>query len=263
MFISHHDAAHSGLVFHPALPASGCASRRGSTRRRTRASRSCSACSSARCSRRSAASPGGCGPRRLGRLFSAGATAAMADIGSRDVVPGANDNLSSVGAIVALAHALREQPVHGVRVILLSTGSEESFMEGMQGFGRRHFPALPARDHGVRVPRVRRLALPVRGGGRGDAAHAPLPRGGARGAGPGGRGRGRAAAPGAEDRGRHRRADRPAGGLPGVHARRRGRDQVPVQLPLAQRRAGQPHLGVGGGGGGVCEAYVARPPLQD
>jgi hypothetical protein len=28
-------------------------------------------------------------------------------------------------------------------VILLSTGSEESFMEGMQGFGRRHFPELP------------------------------------------------------------------------------------------------------------------------
>jgi len=29
-----------------------------------------------------------------------------------------------------------------VRVILLSTGSEESFMEGMQAFGRRHFRAL-------------------------------------------------------------------------------------------------------------------------
>jgi len=28
-------------------------------------------------------------------------------------------------------------------VILLSTGSEEAFMEGMQAFGRRHFPGLP------------------------------------------------------------------------------------------------------------------------
>jgi hypothetical protein len=27
-------------------------------------------------------------------------------------------------------------------VVLLSTGSEESFSEGMQAFGRRHFPAL-------------------------------------------------------------------------------------------------------------------------
>jgi hypothetical protein len=37
----------------------------------------------------------------------------------------------------------RSAPPAGVRVMLLSTGSEESFMEGMQAFGRRHFPALP------------------------------------------------------------------------------------------------------------------------
>jgi Zn-dependent M28 family amino/carboxypeptidase len=45
--------------------------------------------------------------------------------------------------LVALAHELAEHPPQGVRVILLSTGSEESFMEGMQAFGRRHFPSLP------------------------------------------------------------------------------------------------------------------------
>ena len=28
-------------------------------------------------------------------------------------------------------------------MILLSTGSEESFSEGMRGFGERHFPGLP------------------------------------------------------------------------------------------------------------------------
>ena len=67
----------------------------------------------------------------------------MVDIGVRRVVPGANDNLSSVGVLVALAHAVPERPLRGVRVILLSTGSEESFMEGMQAFGRRHFPSLP------------------------------------------------------------------------------------------------------------------------
>ena len=43
----------------------------------------------------------------------------------------------------------RGKPVQeGVRVILLSTGSEESFMEGMQAFGRRHFPEL-ARERGA------------------------------------------------------------------------------------------------------------------
>src|SRR5215211_8384332 len=80
---------------------------------------------------------------RLGAVLCAGATAAMADIGLRAVVPGANDNLAAVGVLVALAQVLRERPVPGVRVLLVSTGSEESFSEGMQAFGRRHFPALP------------------------------------------------------------------------------------------------------------------------
>jgi Zn-dependent M28 family amino/carboxypeptidase len=80
--------------------------------------------------------------RRAGMFFSVGATAAMANIGASRVVPGANDNLSSVGVIAALAHELAEQPPEGVRVILLSTGSEEGFMEGMHGFGRRHFDEL-------------------------------------------------------------------------------------------------------------------------
>jgi Iap family predicted aminopeptidase len=78
----------------------------------------------------------------LGVGFAAGATAVMADIRRSAVVPGANDNLSAVAVVVALAHSLRTESPAGVRVILLSTGSEESFMEGMQAFGRRHFPEL-------------------------------------------------------------------------------------------------------------------------
>jgi Zn-dependent M28 family amino/carboxypeptidase len=58
-------------------------------------------------------------------------------------VPGANDNLSGVAVLLELARALDERPVEGVRVLLVSTGSEESFMEGMRGFARRHFPGLP------------------------------------------------------------------------------------------------------------------------
>jgi acetylornithine deacetylase/succinyl-diaminopimelate desuccinylase-like protein len=81
--------------------------------------------------------------KACGAIFAAGATATMADIGSAAVVPGANDNLSAVAVNVALARALADHSPEGVRVILLSTGSEESFMEGMQAFGRRHFGALP------------------------------------------------------------------------------------------------------------------------
>jgi Zn-dependent M28 family amino/carboxypeptidase len=77
-----------------------------------------------------------------GLLLSLGTIDAMADIGLRKVVPGANDNLSAVGALVALAERLRDEPVADLRVLLVSTGSEESFMEGLQGFAKRHFPAL-------------------------------------------------------------------------------------------------------------------------
>jgi Zn-dependent M28 family amino/carboxypeptidase len=78
----------------------------------------------------------------LGVAFSLGTVAAMTDIGLRRVVPGANDNLTAVGALLALTESLRDEPLEGVRVLLVSTGSEESFMEGMQGFARRHFPEL-------------------------------------------------------------------------------------------------------------------------
>jgi Zn-dependent M28 family amino/carboxypeptidase len=44
--------------------------------------------------------------------------------------------------VVALARSLNANPPEDVRVILVSTGSEESFMEGMQAFGRRHFGDL-------------------------------------------------------------------------------------------------------------------------
>jgi Zn-dependent M28 family amino/carboxypeptidase len=59
------------------------------------------------------------------------------------VVPGANDNLTGVAVLLSLAHAFHQDPVEGTRVVLLSTGSEESFMEGMRAFARRHFPSLP------------------------------------------------------------------------------------------------------------------------
>ena len=97
--------------------------------------------------------------KRTGLFFSLGATATMANIGASRVVPGANDNLSSVGVLVALAHELSERPPEGVRVILLSTGSEEGFMEGMQAFGRRHFGELDRGHDRVRLPGVRRARL--------------------------------------------------------------------------------------------------------
>jgi Iap family predicted aminopeptidase len=83
------------------------------------------------------------GRRRTGTILSAGAIGGMLDIGLRPVVPGANDNLAAVAAVLALARRLRDEPVRGIRVLLVSTGSEESNSEGMVAFGRRHFASLP------------------------------------------------------------------------------------------------------------------------
>ena len=74
----------------------------------------------------------------------------VGEIAVRRVVPGANDNLAAVAVLLELARPLRAEPVGGVRVILLSTGAEESFMEGMRGFVARHGAALdPARTRVV------------------------------------------------------------------------------------------------------------------
>jgi hypothetical protein len=143
VFVSHHDAAHTGLVFHPALPRIGM---KLAPELHAKAKQSVPIIYGVFLGPLLLALWGLTGRRALkgvGSFFTLGATATMADIGARQVVPGANDNLSSVAVVVALAHALREAPPEGVRVILLSTGAEEGFMEGMQAFGRRHFGELP------------------------------------------------------------------------------------------------------------------------
>jgi hypothetical protein len=144
VFIAHHDAAHSGLVFHPALPRKGMELM---PKLHERANQSVPIMFGVFLGPLLLALwglMGRGGLKRCGMFFSVGASACMANIGASRVVPGANDNLSAVGVLVAAAHELAERPPDGVRVILLSTGSEESFMEGMQGFGRRHFPELDA-----------------------------------------------------------------------------------------------------------------------
>lgn len=81
--------------------------------------------------------------RRAGAVISLGSAAAFADIGRSPVVPGANDNLTAVAAVLEVARRLRDEPVSGLRVLLVSTGSEESFEEGMAAFVERHEHELP------------------------------------------------------------------------------------------------------------------------
>lgn len=73
-----------------------------------------------------------------GAAMSAIAAAVFSDIARSPIVPGANDNLSAVALIVALAERLRARPVAGVRVLLVSLGAEEQLQGGIYGFMARH-----------------------------------------------------------------------------------------------------------------------------
>jgi hypothetical protein len=68
--------------------------------------------------------------------------ATMADVARSPIVPGANDNLTAVAVLVAIAERLRVDPVPGLRVLLASCGAEEVVQGGIYGFAQRHFPSL-------------------------------------------------------------------------------------------------------------------------
>jgi hypothetical protein len=142
VFMAHHDAAHGGLIFRPELiewPADRFPERFEQAETLPPVMALVAAGPAL------VALGGLTGSRllrRLGTFLAAGSAATMADIGAHRVVPGANDNLTAVAVLLELARLLSEEPIEGVRVILLSTGSEESLLEGMRGFARRHFPSL-------------------------------------------------------------------------------------------------------------------------
>jgi Peptidase family M28 len=137
---AHHDAAHSGLIFHPRLPEIG--DRIGFIERGDTSPMLMAPVIGGPLLAAAGAFSGSRLLAKLGILLGLGTAAAMTEIGARDIVPGANDNGTAVIALLALAKRLREAPPEGIRVILLSAGSEESFSEGINAFGERHFSSL-------------------------------------------------------------------------------------------------------------------------
>jgi acetylornithine deacetylase/succinyl-diaminopimelate desuccinylase-like protein len=140
VLVAHHDAAHSGLVFHPAIPE--IADSAGFIDRSDTSPPLMWPVIGGPAAVATGAAIGSRALVKAGTLVSAGFAAAMVDIGSRAVVPGANDNATGVGVLLAIASALAAEPTESVRVMLVST-SEEGLCEGMEAFGVRHFPELP------------------------------------------------------------------------------------------------------------------------
>ena len=145
VFVAHHDAAHSGLIFHPGIPETIGRRFPGLLERGRTHPPVMGPVFAGPALVAAGALAGRRGLTWAGVVVSVGVVAFMVDIGVREVVPGANDNATAVAVLAALAAGLRDDPVPGVRVVLLSTGSEESFMEGMQGFVRRHRERLDPR----------------------------------------------------------------------------------------------------------------------
>jgi len=75
---------------------------------------------------------------RAGLLAGILGAALVADVWRSETVAGANDNLSGVAALVALAEMLREDPLAGLRVMLVSCGAEETLQDGVRAFMARH-----------------------------------------------------------------------------------------------------------------------------
>ncbi len=149
VFCAHHDAAHTGLLFHPAI-------------RRWLAARSpegtepfpigrlpfwgllCAAAGSV-------ARALGLGPRlafaigQPGRAICVGTALIMANMARSPASPGANDNASGVAAALALARELADGPPNGAEVWFLSTGCEEGLGGGMRAFLERHQHELAGR----------------------------------------------------------------------------------------------------------------------
>ena len=134
IFVAHHDAANAGLIFHPGptrLVADAFPDWYG------RQETSPPLMQLVVAGPLLAGAGALLGRRRLRRAGGAAALLAalvVGEIAARRVVPGANDNLAAVAVLLELARVLQAQPAEDVRVILLSTGAEESFMKGMRPF---------------------------------------------------------------------------------------------------------------------------------
>jgi hypothetical protein len=141
VLVAHHDSAHSGLVFHPALPQ--LADRLGLIERTDTSPMLMAPVIGGPIAAALAGATGSRAAARIAAVLGTGSALAMTDIGVRRAVPGANDNGTGVVLLLAIARRLLESPTASTRVLLLSAGSEESFSEGIKAFGERHFSQLP------------------------------------------------------------------------------------------------------------------------
>jgi acetylornithine deacetylase/succinyl-diaminopimelate desuccinylase-like protein len=126
VLVAHHDAARTGLPWHPRIQEAGAARR---LRRRSvdpfQAPTALGFLLVA------------LGARRAGSALLAASIVADLDIARSPTVPGASDNATGVAAVLELARRFAAEPLDGVDVEIVSTGCEESGMGGMAAYLRK------------------------------------------------------------------------------------------------------------------------------
>src|SRR6185295_2324878 len=142
VLVAHHDAAHAGLLYHPAIPEAVFGRFPWLLERLDTSPPLLGPVVAIPALVGAGALTGRRAFAKVGTALAALSVGVLADIALRDTVPGANDNATGVAAILAVARSLVERPTESVRVMLVST-SEEALCEGMQAFAKRHFAALP------------------------------------------------------------------------------------------------------------------------
>jgi peptidase M28-like protein len=143
VFTAHHDAPHSGLIFHPKPTELVIRHAPGLVSRAESDPPIWMPVIAAPVFVALGAATGRHGLVRLGTSTAAVVAATLIDIARRDPVPGAIDNATGVAALIELAGRLASHPPKDLRVMLVWTGAEEALWEGMEAFARRHFRNLP------------------------------------------------------------------------------------------------------------------------
>lgn len=134
VLVAHHDAARTGLVWHPGIAEAGAARRLRT--RRIDGFMLPTAAGLALC-----AAPWR--PlRAAGAALCAVSIAADLDVARGATVPGASDNATGVAVVVDLVRALVADPPDGLETIAVLPGCEESGMGGMAAFLRAHGRSL-------------------------------------------------------------------------------------------------------------------------
>lgn len=136
VLVAHHDAARTGLMWHPAAHAP--------IRKRAARSGKVDSFATLPTLALGLAACGGLSDARAPRLgralrFAGGALLAgflglLVDVARGDVVPAASDNASGVAAVLALVERFAAEPLEGCDIIAVFPGCEESGMGGMSAW---------------------------------------------------------------------------------------------------------------------------------